>query len=228
MRTRILGILFLCSVVSAFAGEANKTWAVDGVMTSACQCAVFCSCEFNEKPTFGHCDDSELIQITKGHYGNVKLDGQRIVVISQSPEGERLVDTVGKLNFARFYVDESVSDAQAEALAAIARKIFGTFVDGASRISANEKIHRTRIDVMVAHDHRAVKIPGVLDLRIEPLKGGDGKTPMTVANHSFSTIGLGDPEVWRSKTYKFTGDTTAWDYSGRNAAVRTVSMKGEI
>ncbi|HEY5609563.1 MAG TPA: DUF1326 domain-containing protein [Thermoanaerobaculia bacterium] len=227
-------VLFATTLVVVAPSEAAdnasgpKTWAIEGVMTSACQCTVFCACEFNEKPTFGHCDDSELIRITKGHYGGVNLDGQRIIVISQSPKGERLVDAVGKLNFARLYVDESASEAQAEALAALARKIFGAFVEGSERISSNEKVQRAKLDVVIETDRHRIKIPGVLDLEIEPLRGGDGKTPMAVKNHTFSAFGMGDPEVWRSKTYTFKGDTTAWDYSGRNASVRTLKMSGEI
>src|SRR5262245_51239504 len=93
---------------------ATPDWSCEGIMTEACQCNVVCPCTFLDKPSMGHCDDTMLIQLTKGHYGEVPLDGQSIVVVSASKEGQRLVDTVGDLVFANIYVSEASSPAQRE------------------------------------------------------------------------------------------------------------------
>src|SRR6476659_6106263 len=122
------------------APDPTRTWAAEGVCADACQCTVFCPCEFNERPTFGHCDDAAILNIEKGHFGDQKLDGLRVVVVSQSPHGERLVDSVGRLTFAHIYVSDESSDAQMKALAESARRTFGVFEKGVSKISDKELV----------------------------------------------------------------------------------------
>lgn len=226
--------IFVFSLMVMVAGAVvaqqvrSMSWAAEGTVTSACQCAVFCSCEFNDKPTFGHCDDVEYIRISKGHYGDVDLSGLRFVMVGQSPKGERMVDTIGKLVFARIYVEPHVTGRQAEALAGVARKMFGTFVQGTERISPDEKLVRAPIEAQIAVDRHRVKIPNVLDLDIETVKGADGKTPIVIANHPFNAYGLGDPQVARSKTYTYRNERIAWNYAGRNASIRSFRMSGDL
>lgn len=228
----LLAIIVLITNLPLAAADKTKvsgeTWEVEGSMSDACQCAVFCPCEFNSKPTLGHCDDSAILHITKGHFGKVTLDGQRVAVVSQSPDGERLVDTVGKLNFARIYVAEGATDEQMKALAAVVRKIFGTFVNGVDRISADETVQRAKMEVTLEQHRHQVRIPGILDLDIEAVKGGDGKEPMAVTNHTFSAYGFSDPLIAQSNTYTYKDGKVDWDYAGRSASMRTFKMGGEL
>ena len=210
-------------------GEAKK-WAVEGVMSDACQCMVFCPCEFMSAPTFGHCDDAAILHIDKGHFGEVVLDGLRVAVVSESPEGERLVDTVGRLKFARIYVPEEASAAQTEALAEIARRVFGAFVTGAVQISENEKVEKVKMEVMIEPHRHKVHIPGILDLDLQTMPGGDGKNPIVIDNNPFEEAGFGEVLVARSTTYKYKNADVGveWDYGGRSASIRTFKMAGEI
>lgn len=209
------------------AEQAKVQWEVQGTMADACQCLVFCSCEFNEKPSFGHCDDSAILDITKGHYGDVSLDGMKVVVVSQSPKGERLVDTVGKLNFARIYVPADSTDDQMNALAQVSRYVFGAFVTNAQRISEDEKVQKVPMTVKIADTTYSIRIPNILNLDIEALTGGDGKTPMVLKNSPFTAAGFGDAMIGKSKTYTFTADGKNWDYAGRSASIRSFHLKGE-
>jgi len=208
--------------------QDTRTWSGEGTFTDACQCAVHCACEFNGKPTAGHCDDSSLVEITKGHYGDVILDGKRFIVVAQSPHGERMVDTVGKLNFAHIYVDQSATDVEMQALAGFARKMLGTFVNGADRISENETVERAAISASASGNQRRFSIPDVLELRMELMTGGDKKTPIVIANHPFNEYGLGDPQVGRSTKYTFDDGKNKWSYEGRSASVRTFKMSGAL
>lgn len=224
----LIALAFTFFLGSTPATEAPKTWAAEGTLVDACQCAVYCACEFNGKPTAGHCDDASLVEITKGHFGEVNLDGKRLIVVAQSPHGERMVDTVGRLEFARIYVDEKTTDAEMEALASLARKMLGTFVNGVDRISANETVQRVPITSSVNGVQRAFAVPGVLDLQMELLLGADKKTPMTISNHIFDEYGFTDPQVGRSTKYTFKDGTHDWNYSGRSASVRTFKMGGAL
>lgn len=217
--------LFAMRVGAASAGS----WAIEGVMSDACQCRVFCPCELAQKPTFGHCNDTAIIHIERGHYGRVSLDGQRVVVVAKSPDGERMVDTVGELDFAHFYVPDTASEAQADALAALARQIFGAWVDHTvARVSADETVQRVPMEVQIeVHRHR-VEIPDVLSLDVEALIGHDGETPVALRNGPAAGPGHGDIVVARSHEYRYTDHGIDWDYPGRSASIRRLSLSGEI
>jgi hypothetical protein len=204
----------------------NATWEVEGTMGDACQCAVFCPCEFGSHPTQDNCDDAGILSITKGHYKDVDLSGQKVVVVSASPSGERLVDAVGKLTFARIYVPKDATDEQVDALAQIVRNVFGTFVGKTPRISPDEKVVRTDMAITVDSTRYAATIPGVLDVEMKPVIGGDGRTPIVVHNNAFTAMGFGDVAVWQSQKYTYTAEGRKWNYSGRSASVRSFSLKG--
>jgi hypothetical protein len=203
-----------------------STWEVTGTMGDACQCEVFCPCEFSSHPSFGNCDDAGILTITKGHYKDVDLSGQKVVVVSASPQGQRLVDAVGNLTFARIYVPRSASDAQAEALGAIVRNLFGTFVGKSARISPDEKVVRADVAISTDSTRYTAKIPGILDLDMKPVVGGDGKTPVVVHNNAFTALGFSDVAVWQSQKYMYTAEGRKWNYAGRSASLRSFSLKG--
>lgn len=207
------------------AEETTPLWEVRGLMSDACQCAVFCPCEFNEMPTFGHCDDTGILHIESGRFGDVDLAGQKLVVVFQSPDGERLFDTIGHLNFARIFVPEETTDAQVEALEKVAGRVFGALVTGAHRLAEDQKIERVAMEIDLEPRRHRVKIPGILDLDVEALTGGDGENPMVLQN-----IGgpeFGDVIVAKSHTYRYTYEDIDWDHAGRSASFRTFDLSGE-
>jgi len=220
---------FAATAAGAVSLPAKGEWAMQGSMSDACQCDVFCPCELAKKPTYGHCDDTAILHIDTGHYGPVDLDGMRIVVVSQSPEGERLVDTIGALNFARLYVPEDATDEQAQALVELARRVFGVWVGGkVARISPDEKVARVAMTATIEPTRHKVQIPGVLDLDIEALTGWDGESPVVLKNGPAAGPGVGDILIAHSNAYHFTGNGLDWDYKGRSASMRKLDMKGAI
>ena len=219
----------MCSAAATAAPTAtDNTWEVDGVFSDACQCSVFCPCEFNQKPTFGHCDDAAILNIDQGHWGGEKLDGLRVVVVSQSPHGERLVDTVGRLKFAHIYVSQGSTDAQMNALAEIVRRSFGVFANGVSKLAVEETVERVPMTVSIEPYRYRATIPGILNVDMEALLGGDGRTPIVIKNHPYNPLGLDDPMVAHSRTYTYKRGKIDWNYSGRSASIRHFKLGGEI
>jgi hypothetical protein len=217
-------IAFLVFPAAVVAEETRPLWQVRGLMSDACQCAVFCPCEFNEKPTFGHCDDTAVMHIEEGYFDGVELDGQRLVVTFQSPEGERLFDTIGNLNFARIFVPDDTTDAELDALEAIAGRVFGALVTGSHRLAEDQTVRRVPMEIDLDPLRHRVTIPGILELDVEALTGGDGKNPMVLQN-----IGgpeFGDVIVAKSHTYRYTYDGVDWNYAGRSASFRTFDLSG--
>jgi hypothetical protein len=226
---RIMALMGLALAWSAGSGasgtETAPLWNVKGLMSDACQCSVFCPCEFAEMPTFGHCDDTAIMHIEQGSFGDVDLAGQVLVVVFQSPDGERLFDTVGNLNFARIFVGEETSDEQVAALEKVAGRVFGAFVTGAHRLAEDQKIERVAMDINLEPLRHRVKIDGVLDLDVEAVIGGDGENPMVVKN--IAGPEFGDVIVAKSHVYRYTHEDIDWDYAGRSASFRTFELSGD-
>jgi hypothetical protein len=205
----------------------SDTWHVEGICADACQCIVFCPCEFQSLPSEGLCDDTALIHIAKGNFGGIPLDGIDIVVASESPTGKRMIDNVGNLTFGRIYVGNGASDAQAAVAAEVARRMLGTFVKDKNRISPDERTTKVELHATMAADKASAKIPGILDLAMETLKGGDGQGPIVVKNSPWSAPGIGDVAIAHSTVYDYTTEGRAWHYGGRSASFRPFTLDGK-
>jgi hypothetical protein len=215
-------VLLLALLVRA---NDRISWNVEGVIADACQCYVFCPCEFQSLPTFGHCDDTAVLNITKGRYGNVILDGTRVAATGQSPKGMRMSEAAGNLTFARIYIPKEASEEQKDALVEIARIFFGKKVGQKQRMSADEKSEQVEMKVLQEPNHYRIEIPNILNLEIVTPVGGDGKSPLVLRNSPYAT--LSDIRIGRSKIYQYTANSIRWDYSGRSASIRNFRLDNE-
>lgn len=206
----------------------DDAWHVAGTVADACQCTVFCPCEFQSLPSAGCCDDTALIHIDSGAFGGVALDGLDLVVVSESPAGQRMIDHVGDLVFARVYVGAHASDAQAAVAAEIARRLLGTWVKDANRLSADERAGKVELVATMAATRAMAKIPGILDLAMETNVGGDGATPVVLKNSPWSAPGIGDVRVAHSTVYDYRAEGRAWHYGGRSASFRNFDVGGKV
>jgi hypothetical protein len=89
-------------------------WKIEGTSYGNCNCDWCCPCQFESLPSYGNCQGFEAIEVDKGYFGDVKLDGLRGAVVYSWPgpifEGKGSLQAV---------VDERADDAQREALLAI-------------------------------------------------------------------------------------------------------------
>lgn len=89
-------------------------WEIKGKELANCNCAYGCPCQFNALPTHGNCEAIVGYEMTKGHFGDIKLDGLRAAGTFWWPgpihEGE------GK---AFLIIDERADDDQRAALLSI-------------------------------------------------------------------------------------------------------------
>lgn len=147
-------------------------WLVEGVSFGSCNCSYGCPCQFEARPTHGHCCGFEVLRIEKGHFGAVKLDGLKCALVYAWPgpvfEGKGEMQAI---------IDERANAAQREALTKI---LHGEeTAEGATHWwvfhAMSEKIHTPlfkpieyEIDVE-ARTARAV-IPGVLESTGTPIR----------------------------------------------------------
>jgi len=125
LRLVFAGLVVLMAIVSIGAtSDAKKTpWKLTGQLEEACTCSSACPCWFGSKPTKMMCGGSQFIFISKGNYGDVRLDGLSVGAISQSPEGKSMMESFGKWNFNYYYIDEKATPEQRDALKAIATTV---------------------------------------------------------------------------------------------------------
>ena len=92
------------------ASNAVPDFEVEGIGLTMCQCTAYaCPCRSNAHPTHGSCDAADFAYIKRGHFGNVKLDGLKAVIIGD------LIDVNPERMGASIYFDEKTTPAQREA-----------------------------------------------------------------------------------------------------------------
>ncbi len=156
-----------------------EKWKMNGDLLDNCNCDPGCPCFFYSDPTKGHCDSLWAFHTRTGKYGNVKLDGLNVVLVTMSPGNF----WKGNLK-AAVYFDERADSKQREALGTIfAGKAGGAPATLAGLIGTMLGTKYTKIEVDTRKPH--VRIPGILEYRLEPNLGGD-KKPIGTSHHPFS------------------------------------------
>lgn len=147
-------------------------WSIEGKAFGSCNCDYGCPCQFESKPTHGACRGFEALQIEKGHFGDVQLDGLRAALIYAWPGPIY----EGRGEFMPI-IDERADDRQREALKTVLSG--GETDEGATHWwvfrAMSDKVHEPLyrpIEFSVDIDARmaTVHVPGVLRSRGEPIK----------------------------------------------------------
>jgi len=147
-------------------------WQIEARLLASCNCDYSCPCQFNALPTYGNCDAVVGLDIDRGHFGSVKLDGLRAAAIMCWPgpihEGH------GK---AQIIVDERGDEAQREALLRIfsgqdvepgAATVFSVFASTLEHVF--DPLFKP-IDISIDVDGRkgSVRVDGFIDVTGAPI-----------------------------------------------------------
>jgi len=91
-------------------------WSMEGLEFVNCNCGFGCPCQFNALPTHGDCRAYGFVQIEKGKFGDVPLDGLRWGMLISWPgaihEGN---------GTAQVIIDERADEKQRAAIEAVAQ-----------------------------------------------------------------------------------------------------------
>lgn len=155
-------------------------WEIKAKEFANCNCAYGCPCQFNALPTNGNCEAVVAMEIERGHYGDIKLDGLRMGGIFQWPGAVH--EGHGK---CQPFVDVRADEKQREALLKI---MSGQDTDPMATMfavyfSTLEKVYDpifAPIEFEVDVDGRKGRyvVPGLVEARGEPIKN-----PVTGAEH---------------------------------------------
>ena len=147
-------------------------WTMKGTELANCNCVCGCPCQFSQLPTHGKCEAYCFVQIDKGNYGDVPLDGLRWGIVATWPgpihKGHGTLQAI---------VDERGDAKQRAALEAIAHgkdtepgKIVWAVY--AAMTSTFLPTLAKPIDLRIDVNERmaTVRVAGVVDGKVEPIR----------------------------------------------------------
>lgn len=198
------------------------SWNIKGELILNCNCDVFCPCVVSlgkHAPTQGYCQGWGGVEITKGAYGDVPLDGLNVGLLLDIP------GRMGNGNWtAAVYVDERASPAALAGLSAIFSGAAGG-TTGLLKLLVGTHLGVKQVPIKFEHDGkiRRFVIPKILDGNIEPIAGKHGKD--VVITNSEYWIGS-EITVSRSVKSKLRDFGRVWDLSGRSAEIVPIDWSG--
>jgi len=90
---------------------AHIDWYIEGPSYGNCNCGYSCPCQFEELPTHGDCRGFEVIEITKGHFGDVDLTGTKAALLYAWPRA--IFEGKGEM---QVIIDPDATEKQRDAL----------------------------------------------------------------------------------------------------------------
>lgn len=155
-------------------------WSMEGVEFANCNCSWGCPCQFNGMPTQGNCRAFVFMQIHKGHFGDVPLDGLRWGILGAWPgaihQGNGKFQTI---------IDECANAKQRQGIETVSH---GGETDPGSLIWQVFSTTVTEflptlykpIDLKIDYSARtaSVKVPGVVEGKADSIRN-----PVTGAAH---------------------------------------------
>ena len=205
------------------ATQTATTWDLKGTVTLACNCDFGCPCNFNARPTQGHCEGEWTWHVAAGRYGDARMDGLHFTLAADWPgaihegNGEALI-----------LIDERAAVAQRQAILSL----LGGQVGGPWAIIRNTvtKVHGPLfVPYLVKLDgvHSAVRAGESLQLELAPIRN-----PVTGAE-VHPRIVLPEGFVWKdgsvasSKVF-WLRDGISFDHTGKYAALAPFEYSGPV
>ena len=211
----VAGMVIVAVGMAAFAAlraTAESGWEFKGTWSDTCSCKVPCPCFFASAPTEHFCEGTSLLEVEKGHYGGVEIDGLAAIVTMR----------IGK--WTRIYVSDAATPEQAEAFASVIPLTLPFLGDGQIETIEIAPISVERTDAMVKYSSPESSV------ELEIVKGDNGE-PIQVAN--LPVKGLPFPEVhdytqYKSVLSKHDSDAHHFEWSGRNGLVAKLDRAGNL
>jgi len=196
----------------------TTAWHLKGTVTLACNCDYGCPCNFNARPTRGHCEGEWTWHVGDGRYGDTGLSGLHFTLAADWPgaihegNGEAVI-----------LVDERADEPQRRAI----QTLLGGQVGGPWAI-IGKTLGRLHGPLFVPYDvtldgvRSRVKAGRVLELELEPIRNPVSGAPV------HPRIVLPEGFVWKdasSKAFRVR-DGIGYDHTGKYAAVAEFDYSG--
>jgi hypothetical protein len=177
-------------------------WEMQGVEFVNCNCAWGCPCQFNSLPTHGNCRAAGFVQIEKGHFGNVPLDGLRWGAVLEWPAAIHMGN--GKM---QTIIDERANPLQRKAIETVSHggetepgsliwQVFSTTMT--EFLPTVYKPINLTIDL--AARSAQINVPGMVESHGESIRNPITKAPHTVRISNPTGFEFTDSEVVSGKS----------------------------
>lgn len=199
-------------------------WRIQGPMITSCTCDYGCPFQFNGLPTQGYCHASAGMQITRGHFGSVKLDGMAFAAIFKWPKA--IHEGNGE---ALAVIEERGTPEQRDAVLKIitgqettpGATLFNVFAGTLTKFH-DPRFARIEVQADYAKAKGSVRVAGVTDVKLEPIRnpvtGGEHRARVTLP-HGFEY----HEAEYGSSTVK-TGEPMPLEWSGRHGHITMLDM----
>ncbi|MGH8194705.1 MAG: DUF1326 domain-containing protein [Woeseiaceae bacterium] len=155
-------------------------WELRADELVTCNCAYGCPCQFNARPTQGHCEAIAGFKIKQGYFGDTKLDGLNAVGVLWWPGA--IHEGGGK---AHMIIDERADEAQRKALLAIlsgdetepGATVWNVFASTLDKVF-DPAFTTVELDIDVEQRIGRMSAKGLVEGRGEPIRN-----PVTGAKH---------------------------------------------
>ncbi|MGH8573966.1 MAG: DUF1326 domain-containing protein [Gammaproteobacteria bacterium] len=204
------------------ATDVRTQWRLRGTVVVACNCEYGCPCNFNARPSHGHCEGGWTWHVAEGSHDDVRLDGLNFSLYADWPAA--IHDGNGE---ALMLIDERADERQRETM----RRFLAGQIGGPWAILVNTfvRFHGPRFvpyEVALDEERSRVHAGDALELATEPIRN-----PVTgVEVHPRAVLPEGmifkDGALISSSTFTVRGDV-AYDHSGKYAAVAPFEYKGQ-
>jgi hypothetical protein len=168
---------------------AYVDWQIKGAKLSACNCNYGCPCQFYAPPTYDKCEGLDVLDIEEGHFGDVSLDGLRVVLLAGWPGAIHEGSGVGQV-----ILDQRADEDQREALYKIVsgeeQEPTTAFSIYASTMHEDYAALVKPIEMRCDPEARtaAVFVPGLIEVEAQPIRNtvtGEPHHVRVVLPHGF-------------------------------------------
>jgi hypothetical protein len=206
---------------------AQVDWRIQGPELNSCTCDWGCPCQFNARPTHGHCRAVTAMRIDRGHFGDVGLDGLHWITLLAWPgpihEGHGEVQAV---------VDRRADDRQRRAILKIlageetapGATVFNVFSTVIDRV--HEPLFEP-IEFEIDLEGRTGRfaVAGLIETRAEPIRNpvtGQAHRARVVLPHGFEY----SEAEYASGTTRTTGGPIALEWANGHSHLAMLHMTG--
>ena len=152
-------------------------WALEADFIQACSCDYGCPCEFSAPPTRGFCEGTGAWRVTRGHFGNVSLDGITVGFAAHWPKA--IHEGNGTL---AIFIDERATAEQRQALLTICSGQAGGLPFEILATTITKVLDPVFAPIEFNWNGRdsSVRIGDALNVAVEPIKNPVTKEPESV------------------------------------------------
>ena len=221
---KFLSVAVMSAVLASLAGcraaraeretesEAASSWAIEADYVDACSCDPACPCLYGSSPTEHHCKGATLVDIGRGHYAGVSLDGVRVVAAYKGGD------------WIKFYVGDNASEAQAKAVVELLPAIEDFF-------AIENVLEVARVPLTVTRDSDRVRftVP-TTTVEIEMMRGAGGDA---IRTRGLPHPGFGkaleflDHTQYRTVELEHRSAEQQFQYSGTTGYTARIDGRGE-